>query len=205
MKIAVVAANGRSGKAFVEIALAQGHNVRAGIYGKDIFSPHERLEVMDCDATDETDIAALLKQQDAVVSFIGHVKNSPPHVQTEAMRTVTHVMEDQGLRRIISLTGTGVRFAGDRITFLDRLLNLGISMIDPARVMDGRDHVEVLKQSGLDWTVVRVLKLRNISPKPFTLLAHGPTKNWVSREDVAKAVLQILEDKSFVHEAPILG
>lgn len=205
MKIAVIAANGRSGKLFVEGALAAGHNVRAGVYRTNNLSPHERLGVQECDATNANDLAKLLGGQDAVVSFIGHVKGSPPHVQTEAMRTLVNVMHACNLRRVVSLTGTGVRFPGDKVILIDRLLNLGISVIDPARVNDGRDHVQVLKQSDLDWTVVRVLKLQNTKSLPFTLLEHGPTKWYVSRNEVARAVLQVLEENSFIKRAPIIS
>lgn len=205
MKLAVIAANGRSGKIFVEQALAAGHSVRAGVYRTNNLSSHPRMSVMPCDATNQSDLERLIAGQDAVVSFIGHVKGSPPHVQAEAMRALAAAMRARGLRRVVSLTGTGVRFPGDHITFIDRILNMGISLIDPARVQDGREHVEVLKQSGLDWTVLRVLKLQNTAPGPFVLREHGPTKWYVSRAEVAAAALQVLEQKTFIKQAPILS
>lgn len=205
MRIAVVAANGRSGRVFVERALAAGHSVRAGIHRADTLPPHERLAVVGCDATNGADLEALLRDQDAVVSFIGHVKGSPPHVQTDAMNCLVAAMRAQGITRIVSLTGTGVRFPGDKITMLDRILNLGILLVDPVRVRDGIEHVEVLKQSGLDWTVLRVLKLQNTRPKPFSLRESGPPKSFVSREEVAMAVLEVLEEQSFVGQAPIIS
>lgn len=205
MKLAVIAANGRSGKIFVAHALAAGHSVHAGVYQGNSLSPHERLVVLPCDATNKNDLARLMSGQDAVVSFIGHIKGSPPHVQTEAMKALVSVMQAQNVRRVVSLTGTGVRFPGDHITLIDRILNMSIRLIDPARVRDGKDHVEILKQSGLDWTVLRVLKLQNTTPKPFTLQKHGPTKWYVSREEVADAALQVLEQGTFIRQAPILS
>ena len=56
--------------------------------------------------------------------------------------------------RLISLTGTGVRFPGDKITLIDRILNLSISIIDPKRIKDGKNHVTLLKNSDLDWYVM---------------------------------------------------
>lgn len=205
MKLAVIAANGRSGKIFVEQALAAGHSVQAGVHRTNNLSSHPRLLIMSCDATNQTDLEQLLAGQDAVVSFIGHVKGSPPHVQTDAMRTLVVVMQAQGLRRVVSLTGTGVRFPGDHVTLIDRILNMGIKLIDPARIQDGHDHVEVLKQSDLDWTVLRVLKLQNTAAKPFILSEHGPTKWYVSRAEVSTAALQVLEHQSFIKQAPILS
>lgn len=205
MRIAVIAANGRAGKVFVGKALAAGHRVAAGIYGTNNLTPHAQLEVVTCDATNSEDLARLLRGQDAVVSFIGHVKGSPPDVQAKAMRTLVETMRDQELKRVISLTGTGVRFPGDKITMIDRLLNLGVLIIDPARVKDGREHVRILQASGLDWTVIRVLKLQNTRSRPFSLQAHGPTKWYTNREEVARSVLLVLEEASFIRQAPIIS
>ncbi len=205
MKIAVIAAGGRSGQAFVEAALAAGHSIRAGVRGKSHLQPHPSLVIVECDATNESQLKNLMLRQEAVASFIGHVKGSEPNVQTIAIQKVAGVMNVLGIKRLISLTGTGVRFPGDIITVLDRILNLSISIIDPARVKDGKNHVEVLKNSDLDWTVIRVLKLQDVSAKPFELLEHGPTKLYVSRKEVAQAVLQVLERRSFIKQAPIIG
>lgn len=205
MKIAVIAANGRSGQAFVEAALTSGHSIRAGVRGKSHLKPHPNLTVVECDATNEAQLKNLLSGQESVASFIGHVKGSEPNVQTIAIQKVVGVMEELDIKRLVSLTGTGVRFPGDKISLIDRILNLSISIIDPARVKDGKNHVEVLKNSALNWTVIRVLKLQNVPPKPFALLEHGPTKWYVGRQEVAQAVLQVLEQRSFVKQAPIIS
>ncbi len=204
MNIAVIAANGRTGKAFVKAALAAGHTVRAGSLTTGNFPEHPNLTEFQCDATNKASVRLLIAQQDAVASFIGHVKGSAPDVQTEATKTLVSSMELEGVKRIISLTGTGVRFTGDKIPLIDRFLNLAVSIVDPNRVTDGRNHVEVLKQSTLDWTVIRVLKLQNVNPKPFSLREHGPTKLYVSRDEVAAAALEIIEDGSFIKQAPII-
>ena len=205
MKIAVVAANGRSGRAFVEMALAAGHFVRAGIYQTNNLPKHPNLTVVECDATKESDLINLLDSQEAVVSFIGHVKGSPDHVQTDAMKSLSTAMQAKNMKRLVSLTGTGVRFPGDKVMLIDRFLNAGISIIDPARIQDGKDHVAFLQQTNLEWTILRVLKLQNVKPSPFTLTDNGPTKLFVSRIDVARAVLEVLEQKSFIRKAPILS
>ena len=205
MKIAVIAANGRTGKVFVEHALASGHTIRAGVYKSNNLTPHKRLTVIQCDATSVSDLTNLIKGQDAVVSFIGHVKESPENVQTDAMRALNTAMKTNNISRLVSLTGTGVRFPGDRITLIDRVLNAGIGMIDPKRIQDGENHVRFLQETNLDWTVLRVLKLQDIQPTPFTLKLSGPTKPIVSRKEVARAALIVLEDHSFIREAPIIS
>jgi putative NADH-flavin reductase len=205
MNIAVIAANGRSGKAFIKYALEKGHTIRAGVHGSDLTLVHPSLTEQACDATNKEQVQELIKGQDAVVSFIGHVPHSPASVQTDAMRVLENAMQAEGIKRIVSLTGTGVRFPGDKITLIDRVLNLGIQIIDPKRIKDGKDHVVVLQESSLDWTVIRVLKLQNTQPRPFSLTLHGPAKIVVSRQEVAKAVEMVLTSSEYIKAAPIIA
>lgn len=205
MKIAVVAANGRSGRVFVDAALKAGHLVTAGVRGEHSLPTHQNLTIVECDATNTAQAEALIAGHDAVVSFIGHVKGSPAQVQTDAMKVICAAMTKLGIVRIVSLTGTGVQFAGDKVGLVDWFLNTGITFVDPARIKDGKDHVAVLQSSLLDWTVLRVLKLQNIKPTAFILKEHGPTKWMVSREEVAVATLEVLGQQSFIKQAPILS
>lgn len=205
MNIAVIAANGRTGKAFVKAALEAGHTVRAGSLNPGNLPAHPQLTEAVCDATNISDLHALIEGQDAVASFIGHVKGSARDVQTVAIQALIKAMKELDVKRVVSLTGTGVRFPGDDIPFIDRFLNFGVGLIDPARIKDGRDYVELLKQSNLDWTLIRVLKLQNVPLSPFTLREHGPTKLYVGRDEVALAALKVLKENSFVKQAPIIS
>ena len=205
MRIAVIAANGRLGKAFVEAALKAGHSVRGGVRGVNTLAAHPHLEVVTCDATNADELRVLLSGQEVVVSAIGHVKGSAPDVQTVATKVIVDVMSELGIKRYVDVTGTGVRFTGDKITLIDRFLNMGVGIADPSRVKDGIDHQEVLKASSLDWTTIRVLKLQNVAARPFVLRLHGPTKAFVGREEVAEGMLEVIEMGTFFKQAPIVG
>ena len=205
MRIAVIAANGRLGRAFVAAALHAGHSVRAGVRGEDTFESHPLLTVVSCDATNPDDLKNLFAGQDVVVSAIGHVKGSQPDVQTRATEVLVQVMNELGMKRYVDVTGTGVRFPGDKITLIDRFLNMGVEIMDKSRVQDGRDHQEVLKKSSIDWTTIRILKLQNVPPKPYTLRLNGPTKIYIGRGEVALAMLEVVEKNSFIKEAPIVS
>jgi putative NADH-flavin reductase len=188
MKILVFGAKGRTGKHLID--QLTDHQVTK--YEGDIL---DRLKVLQA-----------MNDIDVVVSVIGHGRGTQPNMQTIGITNVVEAMKQNKISRIISLTGTGVRMPGDKITLLDRLLNLGIRIIDPARVKDGADHVRVLEASGLDWTVVRVLKLTNTkSNSNWTLSLNGPAKLFISRADVAKAIISILQDKSYSQKTPIIS
>lgn len=205
MKIAVIAANGRLGSAFVEEALRAGHQVRAGVRGFSALKEQPNLEIIQCDATNSDEVKTLLENQEVVVSAIGHVKGSAPTVQTEATRTIVNVMQEVGISRFVDVTGTGVRFPGDRISLIDRLLNLAVSIVDAPRVNDGIEHMRVLQASPINWTTIRVLKLQNVDPQPFQLKLNGPTKWYVGRVEVARAMLEVIEKEEFIRQAPIIS
>ncbi len=205
MRIAVIAADGRSGQAFVAAALAAGHHVRAGIRGKNPFWPHPRLSVIQCDATNQEQVNELLRASDAVVSLIGHVRGSKRDVQTIATRTVLKAMQKRGIRRIVSLTGTGVRIKGDHPGIIDKLANLFIAKVDPNRVGDGIAHASVLQASDVDFTIVRVLKLTGGKQMGYSLSEHGPAKYLTSRREVAAAIIECLEDNRFVRMYPVVS
>lgn len=205
MKVAVVAASGRSGVAFVDRALEAGMVVRAGIRSSNPFNSHKNLQVVKCDAGNKSDLENLMKGCDAVVSLIGHVKGSPANIQTDATKNIVAAMKKLNIKRLISLTGTGVRQRGDKITLLDRFLNFGVSVADPARVKDGIEHFKVIENSSLDWTVLRVLKLQNTKPKKYRLTLNGPAKTIVSREEIADAIIDVLRNKKFHKKAPIIS
>ncbi len=205
MKIAIIAADGRTGRLVVQEALARGHTVVAGVHSANPFAQHDNLRAVSCDGQKLGDVRQLIQGCDAVVSVIGHVKGSPVDIQTTTTENIIAAMDELGVRRFVSLTGTGVRFPGDRVTLIDRILNLAVSIIDPARVKDGIAHAKLLQQSDLDWTIVRVLKLQNVHPQGFVLREHGPTKPFVARADAAKAIMDVLDNKAFVRAAPILS
>lgn len=205
MKIAVIAANGRLGKAFVQEALASGHTVRAGIRGTDYSLTHDNLEIVRCDATKQDEVEDLICGQDVVVSCIGHVKGSPADVQTVATNAIVQAMNAQDIKRFVDVTGTGARMHGDKVTLIDWLLNVVVKLVDPDRIKDGENHMHVLEQSNLEWTTIRVLKLQNIQPKPYSLLPNGPTKVLVGRQEAAKAMLQVITEHSYICQAPIVG
>lgn len=204
MRIAVIAAQGRSGMAFVQEALAAGHTVHAGIRSNNPFEPNDRLTTFECDATNVTQVTALIDRCDAVVSLIGHVKGSDPFVQATATKTIVRAMDVAGIKRLVSLTGIGVSARngplGRAIDFVSAVSDrLGVK-----RFKDGIAHANVLEASTLDWTILQVLLLTDGEPGKFGVKANGLVKAPTPRREVARAILLILEQRSFVRESALI-
>ena len=205
MQIAVIAAQGRSGQAFVKEALAAGHTVRAGVRGDSPFKEDKNLTIVQCDATDVSQVTQLIDHCDAVVSLIGHVKGSSDFVQAEATEAIVTAMEVAGVKRFVSLTGVGVWVQGDRFKGPINILNAISAKLGVKRFDDGVKHVEVLHASTLDWTVMRVLLLSDGEPGAFKLTPHGFAKVPTPRREVARAILEVLEQASFIRQYPVIS
>lgn len=204
MKIAIIAANGKSGQALVKAALEHGHYVRAGVHGKHTLPKNDHLEIIRCNAMNSADVSSLVSGSDVVVSLIGHVKKSPNYLQSIAITNALTAMKRSNINRIASLTGTGARMPGDKPDVIDLLLNAGVKSLDSKRVVDGIRHLEILRNSSVDWTVLRVLKLTSGRSRPFHLSRSGPAELFSSRAEVAEAILHVIETDSYKQQAPVL-
>jgi hypothetical protein len=114
-------------------------------------------------------------------------------------------MEVAGIKRFVSLTGAGVWVPGDRFRLPITILNSISSWLGVKRFNDGIRHVDVLTNSELDFTVVRVLLLTSGEPGKFILKAHGLPKVPTPRREVAQAILRTLRDHTFIREYPVIS
>lgn len=148
-----------------------------------------------------------IRGSDAVISVLGHIKGSDPRMQTKGMVNVAKAMEEIGIKRLLSLTGTGARVSGDKPSILDRGLNYIVGMVDAERINDGVEHIEVLRRTNLDWTVVRVLKLgkSNEEINKYNLTDGGPAELLTSRKKAAKVLVDLVNNKEYIGKLPIIS
>jgi putative NADH-flavin reductase len=157
-------------------------------------------DILDAESVSET-----VRGADAVLSAVGATRSSPEAMLTRGMANVVAAMREHRVRRLIVLTGAGVRFESDPYS-LGRSIMLGLlGLLAPGALRDAQGGVEVIRASGLDWTVVRAPKL---SDSPATgrvrvgTLRLGPRQS-ISRADVAAFMLAQLDDDRYVHQAPM--
>ena len=206
-RICVFGALGRTGIQVLLEATKRGYKVTAFVHSSNAKkSMPEGVEIMMGDVLDKDAVYRAVKGADAVVSVIGHIKNSDLLVQTKGIKNMVSAMKANHVKRIISLTGTGVRLPNDRPSIIDRVLNRAIYLIDPKRIEDGIKHAQVLQESALDWTVLRVLKLtdRSFGTGRYRLSEYGPAELLTSRKKVARIMLDLLDSKDFTNKMPIV-
>ena len=208
MKICVFGADGRTGVEVVNYGVRQGFEVVAFVYNDNSnkYFP-DSVVIKKGDVMDFENVFDVIKGTDAVVSVLGHIKDSFPLMQTNGMVNIVRAMKEQGINRVLSLTGTGVRVEGDIPSLIDKILNFFVKLIDPNRVNDGVLHVQVLQDSGLDFTVVRVLKLGKGDKEfiDYKLTNGGPAEWESSRKKVAKVLVDLINDKKYIGKLPIIS
>lgn len=202
MKIAVIGAKGRTGIILVEELLQRGHKVHGlGFGGSPV--DHPDFKWFSGDATNRLDLLACIEGVSVVISTLGHTRKTKKQIQTLSMHLLCDLLKDKKTR-VISMTGTGVRKAGDKPSLLDRLLTIGVKLIDPKRVSDGIDHAKVLEDSSLDFTILRVLKLANGTKKqPYRLTSGGPAMNLTNRRTVADILADLAESEQWSRQMPV--
>lgn len=203
--VAVLGADGRSGRECVAALLAAGFAVKAGVHSGKL-PDHANMTQHTCDVMKSSDIASLVQGCSVVVSLIGHGKNSPATLQTTAMKNILDATNGNSDIRIISLTGTGVRQPGDKPNIIDYILNISINLIDPNRINDGIQHAKILQSSEADWTILRVLKLTGGKHAgAVKLTPGGPAETFTPRARVAAAIVQIIQEDSYHRAMPVIS
>ena len=189
MNLTVLGAAGATGTPVVEQALAAGHQVTAlARSGQKVTITNPNLHVVEGDATDRAVVSPAVKGTDAVISVLG--ARGP--VIAEASRAIVAAAQQGGPDRIVMLSTFAV--ARDRLTPVSKLLTRTAM---GSQIKDKAAGEEVLRASGLDWTIVYATKLTN-GPKTEPRVVPESRKvgmlQKISRADVASFLLQAATD-----------
>ncbi|HMO78805.1 MAG TPA: NAD(P)H-binding protein [Candidatus Paceibacterota bacterium] len=208
IKIAIFGITGQTGKNILEIVSNNSNYKIKALIRKNTStsSNFQNINYIVGDILNQNDVDKNIENCDCVISVIGHKKNSNSELQTLAIKNIINSMKKYNVKRIISLTGTGVRISGDKISLIDKLANFIIKKVDSKRISDGINHYNILKNTDLDWTILRVLKLTNINKiEKYTLTENGPAKTFISRKTVAKIIIDLIDDKVFLKKLPVIS
>ena len=189
MNLTVLGAAGATGVQLVEQAFAAGHQVTAlARSAENLTLTNPNLHVVQGDATDRAVVSQAMKGADAVISVLG--ARGP--VMAEATRAVVAAAEQAGPDRIVMLSSFAV--ARGRLKPVSKLVT---RMAMGSQIKDKTAGEEVLRASGLDWTIVYATVLTN-GPKTEPRVVPETEKvgmsQRISRADVASFLLQAATD-----------
>jgi len=208
MKIVVFGASRGTGLHVVRQALEAGHHVRAFVRSPDKFDvKHENLTVFKGDSMDAVAVDNAIAGQDAVISALGPTRPAVPHMMETSAKNIIAGMKKQGVRRLISTTGAGVRQPEDRPKFIDHFMSFLLNLLAREVVLDSAANVRVIHSSDLEWTIVRFPRLMDgAHTGKFRVGYVGKdSSSRLSRADAADFILKELVEKKWVKKLPLVS
>lgn len=203
MKITVFGATGKVGRLVVDNLLSSGHQVTAFAHGASPFTPTKNLTVVQGDIHNAGDVKAALAGSDAIISTLGSWHTLSEDILTSAMKNIIPVAETQGIKRLVSLTGSQAALPDEKLRLFERLFRFALTIIAHKILVDGENHLRLLAASQLDWTVIRspIMKTSAKTGYRLSLAAPSPVAT-VSRAAVAQAITDQLQAQDYIKMAP---
>jgi putative NADH-flavin reductase len=206
MRIALLGGSGRIGGLLLTSVLDAGHEVTALARNPDALAARPGLTIVRGDAADAGAVAAAVDGADAVLSALGPRGAKSPGLLGSAAVNVVAAMTKTGARRLIIVSAAGAFIESD--PDMGRLVKLILPRLFAAAFADTRAMEDVIRASGLDWTLVRATRLVD---GPFTgkyrvAPGYAPAGGRkISRADVAHFIVTTLEQDSWLSGAPALA
>lgn len=206
-KLLVLGATGAAGRLIVSQAAARGHDVTVLVRSAEKAGDLKDAKLVVGDARDESALREALKGRDAVVSALGTPASPFREVTllSTATRALVNAMKAEQVSRLVCITGIG---AGDSAGHGGFLFDKLIFRLLLRKVYADKNRQEaIVRDSGLDWVLVRPSILNNKpgsgAVRALTDLSgfHGGT---ISREDVARFVLDQVRADAWLHRSPLI-
>jgi uncharacterized protein YbjT (DUF2867 family) len=210
LKVVVFGANGRTGRAVLLTLAVAGHQVTGFARDPQKVPKYKGVTPMAGDALRPADVAAAVAGHDAVVVCLGDSTNpialmlgarrsTSPDICEVGTANVVAAMQAASVRRLLCVTAYGVGETRQRLTAVFRawflVLRLGAQMADKDR------QEQVIRASGLDWTIVQPVGLTDGAHTGHWLAsaAGDRRKRTISRVDLAAFIVDTVTAASARH------
>jgi uncharacterized protein YbjT (DUF2867 family) len=189
--IAVVGGNGQIARLLHPLLVERGHTpvalVRKESYRADLEAAGAEVRLLDIEQADEAASAAAFEGAHAVVFAAGG-----------------GAVGDNERKRTVALEGSLKSIAGARAAGISRFVQVSaIGVDDPlpedtapvwkAYVEAKRDADAALRDSGLDWTIIRPGRLTDDEPTGLVELGEDVARAEVPRADVAAVLAEVVD------------
>ena len=208
VQVLIIGASQGIGLETAQQAIAAGHQVRAfarSATGIALSNPN--LQKVRGDALKTEDVQAALIGVQVVIQTLGVRLGDlfrPVHLFSEATRVLIAAMRTQGVKRLICVTGFG---AGDSRASISCLQRIPFQIVFGRAYEDKSMQERLIKESGVEWTIVRPGVLTN-GPRTGRYRILSDPAQWrngsISRSNVAEFLVRQIEDQTYVRQAPVL-
>lgn len=202
MKITVFGSNGRVGREVVKYALGKGHEVTAYMRpNRYLDDEHPNLTCVRGELNDFEQMKSAVSDADAVIVTLGgFFQDSMPDVY----RNVVKVTEEAGPKRFVCLMTPVIKADGDKFCWDIVFPRVATKFF----FGKGRKHVrmcgEFVKNSKLDWTIVRHLEPVE-GPYTGDVKVGFHVKQKITRANLAGFMVDQAGSKEYIRKMPIVG
>jgi uncharacterized protein YbjT (DUF2867 family) len=202
MNIVIFGANGQTGRLLTRRVLDKGHSAVAVTRRPDEFPIADpRLTVAEADVRNASSLADVVRGADAVLSTLGvPFSTRPIDTYSVGVRNIVEAMGTTGVQRLVVVSSTGAYHYPNR-----RETPLALRIFEPVITRtigkstydDQRRMEEIVRASGLDWTVVRPSGLFDL-PESTNYVAGevDPIGGFTARIDLADYLAELASDSS---------
>ena len=211
MRMMVFGATGRTGLPLVRQAIAADHSVivfvrDAARLPNDV---REHVTVFEGDVMNPRDVRSAFEKSevDAVVSVLGPAKGSPDDLMPKAADAILSGMSAHGVSRLVWMTGAGVPGDGDKPKLMNHVIKGLLTIISGKVLKQSENAAEAIRESGLEWTIVRVpMLVDGEASGAYRVGRVGVgTGAKLIRADGASYILRVLEENKEVGKSPVVS
>lgn len=200
MKLLVIGSTGRTGSQVVEQALQRGHTVTAFTRRPQLLRGREGLAAIAVgDALNSADLQRAVQGQEAVISIVSAPDLRPTTLLSTTTRNLLTAMQAAGVRRLVVTSSRSIRATRPWLAVRLAWLIFGNAYKDLARAE------ELVRASGLEWSIVRATMLTDRPPtgRVHTDEAVNATGgDWqLPRADYAMTLLDVVENPALIGRA----
>lgn len=203
--VAIIGGTGKSGQYLVQNLLAKGYQLKFLLRHPENFTlQHPLIEVVKGDARDETTIDKLIEGTNLVISTLGQPKREKS-IFSDAAKNIISAMNHYGIRRYIVTTGLSVNTASDHKNERVKMATDWMYQNYPETTADKQKEYEILLESNLDWTLVR-LPLIHLTEENFPIETNlqDCKGEGISAADLAEFLASQIEDFEYIRKSPFL-
>ena len=207
MKVLIFGATGATGQCLMKQALELGHEVTAFARNPSAIasSAHERLSVVRGDVLEPDSVNTAMVGQDAVLCALGVKSFSATTVLSTGTKNIVAAMEKSGTRRIVCESSLGVGDSKNQTGFIFGKIIVPLVF---KNLFEDKDRQEnELRQSNLDWVIVRPARLTDDPQKGEYRVVTDNSKVGIkiSRADVAAFMLEQLTNDQYLKKTVAIG
>ena len=199
MNIAIMGANGGIGRQSVEMALEAGHRVTAILRNPaNLPLRHPSLEVVKGDVMHPASFERYLENKDVVISALGVKSNGPTTLYSRGNSLLLDAMKKKGICRIFFISASAIEISPLLPFYVRWVARYVVQKILRNMYNDLRIMEQLVKDSDMDWTIMRPPRLTN---KPVTghyrFAVNGFLKNClsISRTDLAHFMIHNIHNE----------